>query len=66
MYDKDGSGKYRWSVHLTDKTFWAGSIELKEMVEIVSTLYDMEGVGGVSVVSTCDFENTNGLINVFI
>ena len=32
MYDKDGSG----------------SIELKEMVEIVSTLYDMEGVGGVS------------------
>ena len=32
MYDKDGSG----------------TIELKEMVEIVSTLYDMEGVGGVS------------------
>ena len=32
MYDKDGSG----------------TIELREMVEIVSTLYDMEGVGGVS------------------
>ena len=33
MYDKDASG----------------SIELREMVEIVSTLYDMEGVGGVGI-----------------
>lgn len=36
MYDKDGSG----------------TIELREMVEIVSTLYDMEGVGGVSQLPT--------------
>ena len=27
----------------------SGSIELREMIEIVSTLYDMEGVGGVGM-----------------
>ena len=39
--------KLRWAFKMYDKD-GSGSIELKEMVEIVSTLYDMEGVGGVS------------------
>ena len=38
--------KLRWAFKMYDKD-GSGSIELKEMVEIVSTLYDMEGVGGV-------------------
>ena len=50
--------KLRWAFKMYDKDA-SGSIELREMVEIVSTLYDMEGVGGVGikvwpVVLTCD------------
>ena len=50
--------KLRWAFKMYDKDA-SGSIELREMVEIVSTLYDMEGVGGVGmrlwpVVLMCD------------
>merc|ERR1712048_987878 len=59
--------KLRWAFKMCDKD-GSGSIELKEMVEIVSTLYDMEGVGGVkaperarAIFSDLDFDG-DGMI----
>merc|ERR1719245_1953378 len=42
----DPEEKLRWAFRMYDKD-GSGEIDLREMVEIVSTLYDMEGVGGV-------------------
>ena len=39
MYDKDGNG----------------SVDLEEMVEIIGTLYDMEGASKVSERCTCSW-----------
>ena len=49
MYDKDASGEVVEAAqdYIYNEAF-AGEIELKEMIEIVGTLLDMEGVDGVS------------------
>ena len=43
MYDGDGSGELQ-TVLFTDNFFLEGAIGMSEMLEILSTLHDMEGV----------------------
>ena len=40
--------KFRWAFRMYDKDN-SGSIELAEMIEIIGTLYEMEGVSKVSI-----------------
>ena len=40
--------KFRWAFRMYDKDN-SGSIELAEMIEIIGTLYEMEGVSKVNI-----------------
>lgn len=50
MYDKDGSGLQINKNSMRIRLISTGEIELKEMVEIVGTLYEMEGMSKVGCI----------------
>ena len=43
MYDKDESGKMTRNRDMEKTFFWLGVIELREMVDIVGTIYELQG-----------------------
>ena len=43
MYDKDESGKMTRIRNMEKILFWLGVIELREMVDIVGTIYELQG-----------------------
>ena len=47
MYDRDGSGNCRSTFGRICCIWYLGTIELGEMVEIIGTLYEIEGVSKV-------------------